>query len=574
MADNSKDVIYIDIDDEITGIIDKVKASGGRIIALVLPKRAAVFQSIVNMKLLKRAADEDKKRLVLITSEAGLLPLAGAVGMHVAKNLQSKPEIPAGPAADSGEEEIEEADLPNDEMTAETAGDRPIGELAGASLARGALTTDEALETVELDNDEPGGASPSAAPLPLAAKAKKDKKLKVPNFNRFRLWLVLLILLLILGIIGFVVANGALAKAVINIKTNASNLNTNLSLTLDTNASKLDPTADVVPAKQVQEQKTYSQQVPTTGQQNQGNKASGTVTMTDCVTGLNFPQDVPAGSGISSNGLTFITQQDTTFSSVGSPDKANGCYQYQATSPTSVVAMSAGSQYNISASTFTVAGRSDVTAKSTAAFTGGTDNIVKVVAQADIDAAKAKITTQDSGVKQDLQSQLQQQGYYAVAATFNAGTPTVTTSANVGDAADNVTVTEVVAYTMLGAKQNDLTTLLHGQINSQINPSQQSILDDGLSTASIHMTASNANSAQISLQTTAIVGPQLSIASIKQQAAGKKSGDVQNQLKNIPGVTSVSIKLSPFWVSSIPKNTAKITVNIAKPTNTINANNP
>src|SRR5947199_344112 len=109
MAASNKDTIYIDIDDEITGIIDKLRASNGKIVALVLPKRASVFQSIVNMKLLKRAADDSKKNLVLITSEAGLLPLAGAAGVHVAKTLTSKPEIPTGPLGnDEAEETIDE----------------------------------------------------------------------------------------------------------------------------------------------------------------------------------------------------------------------------------------------------------------------------------------------------------------------------------------------------------------------------------------------------------------------------------------------------------------------------------
>ena len=75
MTANDKDTIYIDIDDEITTIIDKVRGSSGKLIALVLPKRAATLQSIVNMKLLKRAADDSKKKLVLITTESGLLPL-------------------------------------------------------------------------------------------------------------------------------------------------------------------------------------------------------------------------------------------------------------------------------------------------------------------------------------------------------------------------------------------------------------------------------------------------------------------------------------------------------------------
>src|SRR5690554_5492853 len=97
MAIEKKDTIYIGVDDEITAVIDKLQKSDSKIVALVLPKRAAALQSIVNMKLLKRTADEAGKNPVLITSEKGLLPLAGATGLHVAKNLSSKPEIPAAP---------------------------------------------------------------------------------------------------------------------------------------------------------------------------------------------------------------------------------------------------------------------------------------------------------------------------------------------------------------------------------------------------------------------------------------------------------------------------------------------
>ena len=85
MSTSEKHTIYIDIDDEITAVIDKVKTAPGKIVALVLPKRATVLQSIINMKLLKKSALANKKSIVLITSEAGLLPLAGAVGLHVAK---------------------------------------------------------------------------------------------------------------------------------------------------------------------------------------------------------------------------------------------------------------------------------------------------------------------------------------------------------------------------------------------------------------------------------------------------------------------------------------------------------
>src|SRR5436190_627808 len=108
MADTSKQTIYIDVDDEITSIVEKVRDADHKILALVLPKRMATLQSIVNMKLLKRTAEDANKKIVLITSEAGLLPLAGAVKLHVAKTLQSKPAIPPPPEVGKAKEIVTE----------------------------------------------------------------------------------------------------------------------------------------------------------------------------------------------------------------------------------------------------------------------------------------------------------------------------------------------------------------------------------------------------------------------------------------------------------------------------------
>src|SRR4051812_19639157 len=187
MATPEKDTIYVDIDDEITGIIDKLKGSPGKVVALVLPKRAAVFQSIVNMKLLKRAADSSSKHLVLITSEAGLLPLAGAAGVHVAKTLTSKPEIPTGPdLVDDADETVPE----DEEVNPLSDQSKTLGELAGASAVKGA--TDD-VETVVLDDDDLPPEADDAKPVPKSFEpvAKgSNKKLKIPDFDRFRLLLI------------------------------------------------------------------------------------------------------------------------------------------------------------------------------------------------------------------------------------------------------------------------------------------------------------------------------------------------------------------------------------------------
>ena len=71
----NKDVIYIDVDDDVTAIIGKIKMAKEKIVALVPPKRAGALQSAVNLRLLDRMAKTSKKQLVLITNNQALITL-------------------------------------------------------------------------------------------------------------------------------------------------------------------------------------------------------------------------------------------------------------------------------------------------------------------------------------------------------------------------------------------------------------------------------------------------------------------------------------------------------------------
>jgi hypothetical protein len=569
-----KDTIYIDIDDEITGIIDKLQGSDSKVVALVLPKRASVFQSIVNMKLLKRAADSSNKNLVLITSEAGLLPLAGAAGIHVAKSLTTKPEIPA-PPGQAGDEDTETID--EEGATEPVDPQQPVGELADAAAAGGVetLVLDDEDTPPELDNTD--AAKPAAGAA--AAKKAKGKRFKIPDFNRFRLWLALGVLALIILIGGFIFAAVALPKATIAIKTNASNLDTNTEVNLSTAATKLDTANSTVPAKLAQQQKTYTQQVPTTGQKNNGNKASGHVTVTNC---NDSTVTIPAGTGFkSSAGNTYVSQEaaDVPGSDFTSPISGSKC-KNNGKASVPVLAQSGGTAYNQpSGASFTISYGSNLSGQG-GTMSGGTDNIVQTVNQNDINNAKSKIAANDSEIKQTLSDQLKKDGYFAIPATYNAGTPAVTTSANVSDVANTVTVTEVITATMFGAHKDDLQTLVKNSIKDQIDTGKQSILDTGLDKGVFNVNGASADAAQLTLVTRAAVGPDLDMETIKTNAAGKKAGAIKSDLGNNPDVTNVDVKLSPFWVSSVPKKTSRIKVKIAKPAATnikakaTNADNP
>lgn len=580
MSAAEKDTIYIDVDDEITNIIDKVNSSKHKIVALVLPKRATVLQSIVNMKLLRRSTDNAKKQLVLITSEAGLLPLAGAVGIHVAKNLQSKPAIPSGPErSDIPESLIDEDDVEDAPEDPELDNAKSVGELAGETAVVGgavaavAASHSAAEEAIELDNDDVGAAVSDGSSSAVASKASKKKaktpkakKLKVPNFERFRKLLIFGGLALIILLIGGWLAFYKLPKATVAINTDSSQLNGTYTFTADTTTHDFDAANSVVPGELSKTSKTATQTASATGQQNNGSKASGSVSMTAKKCGGNpfvAPADVPSGTGISVNGQTYITQEATSFSGSGT---SGSCFVYAASGNTDITAQSAGAAYNTSGSAdFTVAGRSDVTASGKAS--GGTDNIQTVVAQADIDGAKAKLAAPNTDdIKKQLSDQLSKDGMMPIDSSFKGQDPSVTASTTAGSPANDVTVTSVTNYTMLGINQANLKSFIDGQIKQQINTKQQAILNDGLSKAVFTVQADGDNP-KVSVQTTAIIGPNLDTNAIKQEIAGKKKGDAIALIENRPSIKGVTINYSPFWVTKTPSQTSKIVITFDKANN-------
>ena len=565
MSDKAKDTVYIDVDEEITGIIDKVKESDKKVIALVLPKRASVFQSIVNLKLLKRSAEKEGKNIVLITSESSVLPIAGAVGLHVAKTLQSKPEIPAHPDSGMDYDSNDDMDVEdNHDIDNEEIKDKPVGELAAASgLAAEKIHRSEDIDDTidigdEMQDDATGkGLKESKS---KGKKNNKDKNLKVPNFTKFRKILVIGGIVIVALIVLFLIFGSLFNKATINISTKTEPVTANLTLNLDTTAKSLNVSTSTVPAIAQTTTKSSTASVPTTGQINNGNKATGSVSLTVACSAK--PPTIPSGTGLSSNGIAFTTQKNITLTN------CNCSSICLFSGDVTVIAVTGGANGNlVSGSTFTVSGQqyAGYSGTSSAAFTGGTDNMVNAVSQTDINSATQKISGQDtSAIKQTLKGQLVQAGLVPIVSTFSTGATTTSASPTLGSVGNNVTVTESIIYTMLGVQQSYLDTLVNKNINSQINDVQQTIIDNGVKSAQYTSVQANATTAQVTMQDTGYVGANLNKQDIKGQIAGKKTADVKSIINAYPGVNNVTVKLFPFWVNSVPNNQNKIVINITK----------
>lgn len=534
-----KDVIYIDNDDEIASITDKVQSSGEKIVALVLPKRCTVLQSSVNMKILNKAASSSGKKLVLITSEAGLLPLAGAAGLFVAKTLQSKPAIPNAPEVEEPVESIVEDDI---EPTLDES--KSIGELAG----------------VEEDEDAPielGDDAPAPENDGKESKEKKDKKLKVPNFDSFRLKLFLIAggaaLLLVIGYLMFFV----LPKATVTVKIQYKTVPVTLTATGSTTATTTDTAAGTVPLETKTVEKTETKKFAATGEKNNGTKASGKVTLTiPCSAISDAPPTIPAGTGVSTGSLTFITQGPTSLlTNSFSPCRYSG--------EASVVAQNAGDQYNVnSGRTFTVSGYSSVSGTNSSAMGGGTTKNVKVVSQSDCDTAKADLlATNTDTYKTQIEGELKQAGLTPLPDTFKASPGTATCSPGVNEEANEATASVQLKFSMAGVSTEGLNQLINDQVNKQINPATETVYDNGLSTGKFTIKERKSNGdVEFEFTGDAKTGVKQDPQVVTKTVAGKKYGESVSAVKALPGVSDVTITYSPFWVKSTPKNVNHITV--------------
>lgn len=365
--------------------------------------------------------------------------------------------------------------------------------------------------------------------------------------------------ILIVAVAAFLVlAIFVLPKATITISTESIPVTADFSLRGSDSAKALDMDKMIIPVSTKTSEQTATTQVTATGQQNNGEKATGSVTLINC---SNSAASIPAGTGISTNGLTYITQKTVALDSGnftgGGICKSTGSHVGQ----TDITAQQGGTKYDTSISGASVAGFSGITASGSAS--GGTDNITTIVSQSDVDNAKSKITSSDTDTfAKKFQEDLTAQGFYVLPSTLKAGDPVAVANPAVGQPANNTTVTTKITYTVFVATKADLSKATKTELEKKLNPKKQKLSqEDVLEGADITVqNSSSPSDLVININQTASAIPIIDTESIKAQIGGKKKSEIESAISPMPGVKRVEVKMSPFWVSKAPKKPNKTTV--------------
>ena len=513
---SNKQVVYIDAQDDIASLIETVEASNKKIVALVLPKRPEVLSSIVNMKLLRESGVQLEKRIVLITTDRAVIAIAASIKMYVASSLVSAPAVPKATPL------VPDKPTPQEQTT-----------------------QGQATEPTD----------------------QEQAKVRVPNFSRFvrRLLLILavLVLLPVLWFVGFRV----MPRATINIVTDFKLLeDVAFDIELSTELKRINPARSAIPFYLETYDRTLSQTVTASGEKEVGSRASGLITIKNCSGSV---IEIPAGQQFVAQGLIYTNQVVVSLTS-GNFNEDGGCKDTgDHVKTVTVTAQEVGADYNAERRSYSLAGIPDINQDRGGyivggAMTGGIQEIVKFVTQADLDEANSNLALKrsDSNARAQLEEQLREQGLIPLGDTFSADGGEVESDVALDQETEEGIVKQTIKYQLGGISGQDLREFLHPVIAVQANG--LNLINDGLNSARYSLKVVDEQTYDLNVRVDAQVGFSLDAEAIFNQIKGRPADEVAQELRSQDGVVEVTADVNVPWTNNVPNERTKVVIEIIK----------
>ena len=566
----NKDTFYIEPEDDITDIINHIKASKQKIIALVPPKKLNVLRSSINLKLIARTAKIHDKAIVVVTTDPTLMKMAALSSLPFAKNLNSRPTLPS---------EFNEADLeyPVKAKKASPSDEIEINEKAASSgsVSRVRTTNEDTTNranatsnltknsTMNLDSEEVAKGSEDEEADNQPKKILTLDSLK----NRIIIGVVAAVLLIGSFVWAFILAPAA--KISVKIKTIAENFSENVSFVTDAKQAVSKDGKFFLETASLE--KNSEVEFEATGEKNVGDKATGelrliaTFDMSTTTATASRPDvaTVPQGSAFAYRNLNFLTDQEVKISwdgSISNCDAGRHNGKCQVAKTVKATAIEGGAKYNIEAVSSgwqsSVAG---VEGYANSAFKGGTDKIQKIVTASDITKAKEKLTEAD-GAKEELfekvpSDDIKIEDSYKKVTADPTSSPAVDQPTENGKAKLTAKTTYSVNYVDKAAVEEYVKSVVSTRLGGD-----QKIYETG--NIFIEKFQNNNNSVTAKIKATLKTGPEVTEQLVMEKSLGKKVGEVTTLIKSINGVSDVEVNTSFPWVRQIPNDANKVSIKI------------
>jgi len=571
----AKKVVYIELDDEVTTVYDRIKNLKIKHIYIVAPRRAVLFQSIVNLKILKRKADDTGKMLYLITNDTNGVYLAQQVGIAVYDKVSSE----GRPILFSGDDEDEKLRITPLKASVNSAVEEAptrrserklsISELLKESKRHGGKLLDVTSISKKKENLNIGAKQ-------VKKQEKKEEKIRKNNFvlvapNKQALIGLMAVSVLILMVIFYI----ALPGATLIMTPAASVLEKSANVTLVDvveNQAELDAgTPHFIGAHRVVANIDKSVSHLATGKKSSPNASNSTGTIT-IVNKAGYEWPLIAETRFQTNeGLVYRIKQPVTVSANSSVE-------------TLVVAdlldaygQVIGERGNIGPTTFFLPGlregsRSVLYAESKGNLEGGRTDFVTFVTEEDINAARAKLKESlFRAIEEELKSEIAlKNDVDSTDYVLLTGEQAISTSDVTFDPIGDFVGTDVPQFEVSGTmtafgyaySSSEMLDLLTQELLLKKSPQKKlvrinensvtyRIFEKDTVNGRLKLTANIKGIEEYDIDPEKENGARL-IQKIKEHILGKDIEDAKNYIQNLPEINKVEIESWPAWSPTIP----------------------
>lgn len=548
--------LYLEPDEEITSAIDRLREIEEEDVAIVIPKRAAIIQSIINLKLLRHQAEGLKKKISIVTTDKTGRNLASAVGLTVYQRMPEGTEVkesvvhePGTPVPikfKRGSGQTEQSVTPPAVQT------KSVSDPETPPAPVIMTPAPEPVETASTITAEP----PPVAETPKSRRSLSKISLPRPKLPGFKMpkglggfgGRGLLIALAVLLAGGGLLAAFLLPKAVISVTPKADPLSADVPITFSAKAQAPDVAGHVVPAKPIEVTLTATTDTAATGTAGSGDKAKGDITV---VNTLSKNQPLVARTRFQApNGGIFRSQAAVVVPAGGQ-------------TTVSVVADDGGEDGNLQPGTKLsipgLGGSASVYGQVDTALGGGSSGQgAKQVSAADADRGKTELAQKAATDGLDQAKAKLAVGYKLNEQVAATSVLSSTTSPKVGTTADRFTASGSVKVTYFTYHDEDVQNIVSPALKAKVPAGSD--LVDGTPKETFSITSASADSLVGTMKASTFASNQVSRDQIKEAVAGKSPEDAIAQLKRSGQADNVTVKLSPFWVHRIPNAASKIEI--------------
>lgn len=590
--------IYLEPNEEITSVVDHLIRSDAEEIIFVIPIAAQILQSLINLKLLKREADNLKKKIIIITQDQHGQKLAERAGIeiysskdkidHFLNNLASTIET-----MDLKEEASPEF-IEGDYLAPLPGGEEPDilfvkneqgRKIPLASSAGGFRRVGGPLRVTDIIKPETPpfyfpsdkeklikGSSRSAGHRAGDFDAKKDRigakftedesgpSLIAATLSQLSPKRVLALLVCLFLTVGFFIGWFVLPRVEITLypKTELSFLE--IAVKVDKNIFQTDFLLNRIPGQMIKLEKIESGEFLSSGEKQVNEKARGIITVYN---------EYSSSPQILVETTRFLSKEGKLFRLTKAIVVPGAKVEEGKIVPSSIaaeaIADEPGEAYNIAPADFTIPGFKGTPkydafyGRSSLSMSGGVVGKVKIISQDDFDNAK-KILFKDlrERVYQQIKDEIPT-GFKLLDIAISEKIDPISISPAVGSQATKFTLNTKIILGGLIFNESDLKELIKKDIESQVS-SQRKLFDKSI-TIDYKKASADFDSGVINLDISAEgkTMKKIDIDKLKEQIRGKSEEKIKEIFSALE-VESAKINFWPLWIKKIPKRLDKIKI--------------